>query len=286
MREKYNDMFCKEPTGKRVDRIDRDIVLIEDPRMDEEIYFPIKSNTAVSIIIRSGSMICNVDMVTHRINQPGMMIILPSQIIEKLSFSDGFKGYCLFLSSAFLGNMPIGNKVQILVNIKKDGFYTMDNQKLAALESYIKMVQNVLRAPNEYKREIVTHLTIAYYYGLGSYLHGSLSNKAFITRYEQISDRFLELVRDNCIIHRDMGFYANKMCLTAKHISLAVRTVTGDNAMKWIERYTILNAKSLLKTTHIPISEISDRLNFASASDFGKYFKKFTGYSPRDFRNA
>lgn len=56
--------------------------------------------------------------------------------------------------------------------------------------------------------------------------------------------------------------------------------------MKWIERYTVLNAKSLLKTTALSVSEISDRLNFPAPSDFGKYFKKFTGYSPREFRNA
>ena len=83
-----------------------------------------------------------------------------------------------------------------------------------------------------------------------------------------------------------MGFYAGILCLSAKHVNLAVKSVTGENAMKWIERYTILNAKSMLKTSLLSVSEISDRLNFPAVSDFGKYFKKHTGYSPREFRNA
>lgn len=81
-----------------------------------------------------------------------------------------------------------------------------------------------------------------------------------------------------------MEFYADALCLSAKHINFAVRKVTGVNAMKWIQRYTVLRARSMLKTTGLSINEISDSLNFSVPSDFGKYFKKFTGYSPSAFR--
>lgn len=231
-------------------------------------------------------MACVVDMAVHRIDMQGMFIILPSQIVEKISFSDDFDGYCLLLSSAFLANMPMTNKIPLLANIKNHGFYAMDRQAFSALENYFKMAQGVLQNPNGYKHEILTHLTIAYFYGLGSYIHETATGSSLSSRYDQITNRFLELVRENCHIHRDMGFYAGILCLSAKHVNLAVKSVTGENAMKWIERYTILNAKSMLKTSLLSVSEISDRLNFPAVSDFGKYFKKHTGYSPREFRNA
>ena len=48
----------------------------------------------------------------------------------------------------------------------------MGKQHVEAVENYMKMVQGALRAPgNNYRYEIVMHLTIAYYYGLGTYLH-------------------------------------------------------------------------------------------------------------------
>lgn len=286
MKEKISDLFNRALSGKTISRLNNDFVLIENPEMDGSVEFPFKSNTVISIVVRSGSMACVVDMAVHRIDMQGMFIILPSQIVEKISFSDDFDGYCLLLSSAFLANMPMTNKIPLLSNIKNHGFYAMDGQAFSSLENYFKMAQGVLQNPNGYKHEILTHLTIAYFYGLGSYIHETATGSSLSSRYDQITNRFLELVRENCHIHRDMGFYAGILCLSAKHVNLAVKSVTGENAMKWIERYTILNAKSMLKTSLLSVSEISDRLNFPAVSDFGKYFKKHTGYSPREFRNA
>lgn len=286
MKEKISDLFNRALSGKTISRLNNDFVLIENPKMDRSVEFPFKSNTVISIVVRSGSMACVVDMAVHRIDMQGMFIILPSQIVEKISFSDDFDGYCLLLSSAFLANMPMTNKIPLLSNIKNHGFYAMDGQAFSSLENYFKMAQGVLQNPNGYKHEILTHLTIAYFYGLGSYIHETATGSSLSSRYDQITNRFLELVRENCHIHRDMGFYAGILCLSAKHVNLAVKSVTGENAMKWIERYTILNAKSMLKTSLLSVSEISDRLNFPAVSDFGKYFKKHTGYSPREFRNA
>lgn len=273
-------------TGEKVERLGNSLIIIENPKMDRTAEFPIRSNTAISIVVLGGSMAGIVDMTVHHINEQGLFIILPSQIIEQIFFSDDFRGYCFMMSSTFLANLPMGNKIPLLANVRQHGFYPMHSLYLEAIENYIKMVQGALRAPNNYQYEIVTHLTVAYYYGLGTYLHETEKKGTPPSRYDQISNDFIELVRDNCRIHRDMEFYADTLCLSAKHINLAVKTITGDNAMKWIERYTILNAKSLLKTTDLSVGEISDRLNFPTPSDFGKYFKKFTGYSPRAFRKA
>lgn len=273
-------------TGEAIDSLEDRMIVIENPRMTHPADFPVRSDTSISIIVLGGRMECAVDLTRHRIDEPGMLIILPSQIVETVSFSDDFRGYCLMMSSAFLDNMPFGNQIPLLNNVRQRGFYPMDGQSLAAVENYVRMVQGAIRAPSNYRHEIVTHLTIAYYYGLGTYIHEVERKETAVSRYGQISDEFLELVRTHCHLRRDVGFYADALCLSAKHVNLAVKQVTGDNAMKWIERYTILKAKSLLKTTTLSVGEIADRLNFPTAADFGKYFKRFTGYSPRAFRNA
>lgn len=288
MKETEVDLFDECLKGDTIDRLGRKFIIIENTQMlKTDRDFPIRNNTAISIFILAGSMECLVDTTLHRINVPGLLIILPSQIIEKLSFSHDFRGYCLIIAASFLANMPMNHKIPVMIHIKQNGFYPLEGQSLEAVENYMKMAQRVLRSDNNhYQTEILTHLTIAYYYGVGTYIHRAERIGDTATRYHQISDNFIELVRDNCHIHRDMDFYADALCLSAKHVNLAVKKVTGDNAMKWIERYTVLKAKSLLKTTGLSVSEIADSLNFPSPSDFGKYFKKFTGYSPRAFRKA
>lgn len=270
-------------TGDRLDRMGNDMVIIENPKTEGPVEFPVQSAMTVSVIAVSGTMECTVDMTGHKTDVPGMLVILPYQTVEKISFSSGFRGYCLIMSPALMGNLPMANRIPLLTTIRRHGFYPLDDLSISAIKDYIRMVQNALRTPNGYQHEIIIHLTAAYYYGLGTYIHNTGSSNE--SRYGQISNDFFCLVSKNCHIHRDMDFYADALCLTSKHISHAVKAATGESATKWIERYTILKAKSMLKTTGLSVSEISEELNFPSPSDFGKYFRKFTGYSPRDFRN-
>lgn len=53
-----------------------------------------------------------------------------------------------------------------------------------------------------------------------------------------------------------------------------------------VKEYFAHENMAQLSSTQKRVSEISDDLNFASPSFFGKYFKRLTGLSPRAFREA
>ncbi|MEG1685562.1 MAG: helix-turn-helix domain-containing protein, partial [Bacteroides sp.] len=48
----------------------------------------------------------------------------------------------------------------------------------------------------------------------------------------------------------------------------------------------ITDAKAQLKSTNLPVNQISDSLNFANVSFFGKYFKRYVGLSPQKYRDS
>ena len=85
---------------------------------------------------------------------------------------------------------------------------------------------------------------------------------------------------------RSLGFYAGKLCITPKYLSLISKDVSGRSAGEWIDQYVVLEAKTLLKSTRMSIQEIADVLNFANQSFFGKYFKHHTGISPKEYRKV
>ncbi|MBQ6305917.1 MAG: AraC family transcriptional regulator, partial [Bacteroidales bacterium] len=43
-------------------------------------------------------------------------------------------------------------------------------------------------------------------------------------------------------------------------------------------------SKALLRSTEMSISQIADEMGFADQSLFGKYFKRVTGMSPKEYR--
>lgn len=283
-RDDKADLSATTLSAEYIDRLGRELMILENPKAGVRYTYPFRDDTMVSLIVLSGEMTCVVDAETHLIDRQGLLIVLPSQIVEEISFGADFKGYCLVMSASFLANMPMGNQIPLMTHIRQHVFYPMTDQMVGPVVNFIAMIQGTCRTSNRYQQEIVTHLTIAYYYGLGTYLHDIDQLGDVSSRYDRIANEFLVLVRENCRARRDMGFYADALHLSAKHIALVVKATTGVTAMKWIERQTVLNAKSLLLTTDLTVGEISDKLSFPSPSDFGKYFKKFTGLSPREFR--
>ena len=53
-------------------------------------------------------------------------------------------------------------------------------------------------------------------------------------------------------------FYYEKLCLTPKYLTTVIKKESGVSAADWIERYVILQAQALLKSTDLTIQQISD----------------------------
>ena len=93
-------------------------------------------------------------------------------------------------------------------------------------------------------------------------------------------------VSNNYKQNRSVSFYADRLCLTAKHLSSVVKEVSGKTAGEWIDNFVILEARALLKSSDMSIQQIAEHLNFANQSFFGKYFKHFIGMSPKAYRRS
>lgn len=83
---------------------------------------------------------------------------------------------------------------------------------------------------------------------------------------------------------RDVSFYADKQCLSARYFSSVIKEKSGSSALQWIIQTVITEAKQLLDNTDLSIKEIATKLNFPTQSFFGKYFKQYVGISPKEYR--
>ena len=106
------------------------------------------------------------------------------------------------------------------------------------------------------------------------------------TRSKVIFDQFIKLVSEYHTQYRNVGFYADKLCLTPKYLSKLIKGATGRSAPDWIDAYVILEAKNLLKYSNVTIKEVVYRLNFPNQSVFYKFFKARTGMTPTEYRNS
>ena len=151
---------------------------------------------------------------------------------------------------------------------------------------FFQMLKHIIISEsNKFRYETAKHLTLAFFYGASSmYSNKNKIDNLGKDRHDNLTDEFLNLVKKNYKQQRAMQFYADKLCISPKYLSSIIKSKTGVAANEWIDRHVILEAKALLKSTNMTISQISDYLEFPSQSFYGKYFKRVTGISPREYQ--
>lgn len=105
-----------------------------------------------------------------------------------------------------------------------------------------------------------------------------------LTRQQNIFNHFMELLQENYTQERNINYYADKLCITPRYLSRIIHSVSGHFAGDHIDLFVISEAKQLLRSKKYTILQVSEMLNFTSQSLFGRYFKKFTGYSPKQYQ--
>lgn len=122
-----------------------------------------------------------------------------------------------------------------------------------------------------------------YYGGISSFESKDQGNNKY---KNSVVAKFLELVQTHYREQRLIGFYASKLCITPKYLSKLVKEHTGRSAGEWIESHVILEARAMLQSSDMTIQQIATSLHFPNQSFFGKYFKRATGISPKQYRAA
>jgi YesN/AraC family two-component response regulator len=114
---------------------------------------------------------------------------------------------------------------------------------------------------------------------------------AALERKRRLSSEAQRLIRTAmAFIHENYAQPLSRKDI-AKHISIAddyltfcFRQELGTTPIKYLQRYRINRAKTLLKEGTLSITEIAGRVGFSDSSYFSRIFHRETGISPEEFR--
>ena len=159
------------------------------------------------------------------------------------------------------------------------------------LESILKvcrmMHERDSRADHPYHEQInALMLTLLCYELAGVYIQDIPVMREPCSRQDVIFRKFLSLLATDITISREVQYYADKLCITPKYLTIVTRQMSERSAATWITHSVILNAKALLATTQLTVQQVSNRLNFPNPSFFGQYFLRHTGMTPKEFRRS
>jgi AraC-like DNA-binding protein len=97
--------------------------------------------------------------------------------------------------------------------------------------------------------------------------------------------KFQQLLEENFLTQRSVQFYADQFNLTPESFSKKIKSQLGKSPSGFIYDRVTLESKKLLHLTHMSIKEIAANLHFEDEHYFSRFFKKYVGISPSDFRS-
>lgn len=267
-------------------KIGNDILLIKDKSESDFIFGPFRLDMTIAIYIKKGCCRFMSDMKEYTAKSPCMIIGIPGQIFQICGICKEIESNTIIMSESFFNNLFKGFGVFGLLHksITGNPVINLEND-YNVMNAYFEMLENLMQSPlNSFKLEAARHLTLSMFYGYTYRLHG-ISEVKHATRQEIIFRNFENELKFNYTRQRNVSFYASKLCITPKYLSYIIKEQTGKTALEYIEGYTITECKALLLSTDMSIQEISNSLDFPSQSVFGKFFKRITGLSPKEYRN-
>jgi AraC-like DNA-binding protein len=243
------------------------------------------ANYSIVITVVQGSMDLIVDGTSIKMKPYDYISIMPCTIVEVRESRAIF--FCHVVQAGLM--MDIYNHIGFKTSIRHNSFcfhyhHFMPEHINRLKEIYLRQKAEMLR-PDYLMKEFVLRALITVYL---SYLyHIKITNGEIMlvreNRQKSMFNQFLDLLNDYYDKERSVQFYADKIGITSKYLSTITTEFAQLPASNVIDQYVVFRIKLLLYDGSSNIKSISDQLNFPTQSFFGRYFKRITGVSPRQF---
>lgn len=225
---------------------------------------------------------------TYRFKKNSILLLNPNQYVHSLKTLSPSKSIVIGCNVDIIQSIfpKLSGLLSLMIHNPLESVTELTDQQAADIKEYMRVIGKKLEAPDTpiKRTKICSLMQVMLCEIIEMHYVTSDGIPKAQTRKEEIFGKFVAEVLQNFTQERSVSFYADRLCVTPKHLSAVVKEITTHTAGELIDHYVIMEAKIMLAESSLTIQEIANKLNFANQSFFGKYFKHLTGYSPSNFR--
>lgn len=251
-------------------------------------FSPCRIDHCLVCVCLGGNAEVEVDLRLYHIAANDIMVVFPGQILAcngkssdftlaYFSFSNHLVDEIIFrFPTAFIGFLRETPKYH-LPEVERDKIFV---ESFEVLHSKFCDIGNLCRS------EIILNLLHNFYMDLYSkVISGNEIHSRQRKRRKEVQEEFFRLVKMHPE-NREVAFFAGRLCITPKYLSIITKEGTGASAKELIDKFAITELKLQLKSTSTQLKEIADQLCYPCEAFLCKYFKKHTGMTPSHYRNG
>ena len=285
--KKIDIPIAKELIGN-IDYVGDDFIVLDDlSKFKIANDSPVRLGAFTISLCLNGHITIDINMIRHDIQPGNMVITLPKDIIEHKNVSPDIKGIFFIVSRHFMEEAfpKFGEILPIFLYVQKYHKIELSAKQCFNIQQFYDFFTQRLKDSSIYRDKMINSILQALVYHIAGLLINS-DHHDKKERKEELLGKFIQLIIQHYKENRTLDFYADKLFISTKYLSDVIKKTSGRTAHDWIDDYTILEAKVLLRSTNKTIQEISNELNFPNNSFFSKYFKKHMGMTPKEYRQS
>lgn len=241
--------------------------------------------TQGTLTLRTGGRVTHVDA-DYFID---MLVWEPIEFVEQ---SEDLQAWCLLPNYLFTNESLSGLKPADSESFKDRHTIPMLRLERGETEVLEKQCGLLLEAlcdmENYYRTELCRTYFRSYMLVAGNIIQRKSTrvseSEGVENRQDTILRSFLKLVWRYYKGEHNVDFYAERLCLSSKHLSRVVRDKLGKTPYAVIRDELLQQASSLLKDSTLSVSDIAAELHFSEPAAFCKFFRKHYGLSPTKYR--
>lgn len=246
-------------------------------------------NGVIIILCKADSGTIKVDGKEYNLSHNNIIVLPENHIIEYVAPIFTQDSNMIAVSVDYILNMPSPIDTSILNYSRYISVLRVGDAKFEDLHSYYKFIYKELQEGCRYQSEIIHSIFYALILEIMAEYENVLcaeesAGESAGIKDNNLSDRFFRLLATHYKQYRTVQFYAERLNLTPKYLSTAIKRATGRPMLSWINEAVMIDAKMLLRTTDLTVQQLSEMLNFSSPSAFVQFFRKHTATTPHLYR--
>ena len=219
-----------------------------------------------------------------------LLVLSHPEGVSNLALTPGTAGKLFAADYKFLQNQLPANNYSIGGSISLHGNPVISLSPAQAeifLADIHRLRDRMEESEHRFYRELMGSLCLTMMYDIFSFHSERDGGNASTERAGFIVNELMRLLSEgNSRTERAVGWYARKLNVSEKYLSSTVKRLTGHSVMSYIDRHTVPILKEYLDNPRYSLTQIADRMNFASLSYFSRYCKKHLGVTPSQYRSS
>ena len=269
--------------------LDDDLLLTEHINEAPMPTEPRKMNFILIGLCTNGTIEYQLDTQRQVITPGDILIVSERHIVDHYQPSPDMEGLCIIMSVNFFHEIikNVRDVNTLFLFARNHPVISLTPKEQEAFKEYFHVIQQKIGdESNLFRKDLVRTLLLAMFYDVGNIIYRVKENDKPKTRADVIFANFIKMVEANFRKERRVKWYSQQLCITPRYLTEMVKAASKRTPNEWIDNYTLMELRVMLKNSPKSIKEIADEMNFPNQSFMGKYFKLHVGVTPSQYRKS